>query len=145
VLNASIGAGFERLQLVTVSFQRSFQQPLFRSLQIGKCLDIYTSITSRQQEKPSRIQSLRYLNKCDFYPEPRENPRFFRRKVFFCKGECSLGFRNINWIFIVRASVRSSWRRREAAPRRIHFDTANPAGCFSMRHPARVGSRLSRI
>jgi hypothetical protein len=29
----------------------SFQQPLFRSMQIRKCIDIYTSITSRQREK----------------------------------------------------------------------------------------------
>src|SRR5215510_9372601 len=78
----------------------SLQQPLFRSLPIGKRLDFYTSITSRQQEKPSRVHSLWFLNKCDFYPVSRENLRFFRRQEFFYNGDFPLSSRYVNEKFI---------------------------------------------
>src|SRR5262245_42135799 len=94
-----------RLSLFTyrkldISFRGSLQQPLFRRLEIGKRLDIYTSITSRHQEKPSRVHSLRFLNKCDFYTVSRENLRFFRRQVFFYNGDFPLGSRYVNEKFI---------------------------------------------
>src|SRR5262249_27862550 len=80
---------------------RSIQQPLFRRLEIRKRLDIYASITRRHQEKPSWVYSLWRLNKYDFYPIARENPRFFRRKKFFYNRGFSLGSRNVNEKFIV--------------------------------------------
>jgi hypothetical protein len=101
VRQAKIGAELESfLAVATSDSRRSFQQPFFRSLQIGKCLDIYASITSRHQEKLSRVHSLCRLNKCDFYPVLREYPRFFSRQVFFYNGDFSLSSRNINEKFI---------------------------------------------
>jgi hypothetical protein len=81
-------------------FWRSLQQPLLRRLEIRKCLDIYTSITSCHQEKPPWVHSLWRLNKYDFYSVARENPRFFRRQVFFYNRDIPLGSRNVDEKFI---------------------------------------------